>query len=40
MGFSDGGRGKEPDANAGNTRDMVSIPGWIDNLEKGSTTHC
>ena len=28
MGFSDGDRGKEPAANAGNMRDMVSIPGY------------
>ena len=30
---------KNSPANAGDTRDMVSIPGWGRSLEKGMATH-
>ena len=30
---------KNPPANAGDVRDMCSIPGWEDPLENGMTTH-
>ena len=30
---------KNPPANAGDVRDMGSIPGWEDPLEKGMATH-
>ena len=39
LGFPGGASGKELPANAGDIRDMGSVPGWEDPLEMGMATH-
>ena len=39
MGFPRGASGKEPDCNAGDIRDVGSIPGSERSLEKGMAIH-
>ena len=37
--FLGGSSGKEPATNAGDIRDVSSVPGLVDPLEEGMTTH-